>query len=98
VPYAQLGYVVPKGLVDYASLIDYNSSIPKSMTAVLRGPNGGDAQISVIYTDDNFNEIEDYQIEDHTMVFVTAVIAWLDRSGRQRTLVMTTVRSRQQQL
>ena len=97
VPYSQLGHVVPAGEVDYESLMDYDSSVPKSMTAVLPGPNGGDALISIIYTDENFIPISSNEIGNRNMVFVTAVISWLDRSGRQRSLTMTTVRSRQQQ-
>jgi len=93
VPFADVMATVPPGRVNFEELIDYNSSLPKSTTAVLRGPDNGDAMVSVIYTDENFNVVTQMDGE-LTVLFVTAAITWQDRSGEFQSLTMTTVKSR----
>ena len=93
VPFGDVMATVPPGQINFDELIDYNSSLPKSTTAVLRGPNNGDAMVSVVYTDDNFNVVTQMD-EDLMVLFVTAAITWQDRSAQFQSLTMTTVKSR----
>jgi len=93
VPFGETLSTVSPGLINFEELIDYNSSLPKSTTAVLRGPNNGDAMLSVIYTDENFNPVTQID-EEITVLFVTAAITWQGKSGGFQSLTMTTVKTR----